>query len=281
MAFYPSRRDTDIVLTSMMAAAKRRTFAIHKRGGLVVWSGESHVGKTTTAEWLEREINDRYDPENKDAFCATHFEVAEMGRRSGGHTKKALRTLYHRTLGRLDEGTYRSERPEDLAQLIIHGLKLRRREMIFVDEAGLYSPEALRALVLVSDWAKKLGFRLTLVLIGMDNLERSIRQIVQIDRRVGDWICFETPSEEETFQMLRLYSPLFEDRDPEDEETAELVKWIHDRHSGLPGSIMHFMDRVESKIGKRTLNLRFLNVVYQITSKDRARIRKVMKGGGS
>jgi adenylylsulfate kinase-like enzyme len=75
MSYFPERQEKEFVQTGMMVSAKKRTFAVHRRGGLVVWSGESHVGKTTTAEWLEAQIEARFDAENKKAFRAVHYDV--------------------------------------------------------------------------------------------------------------------------------------------------------------------------------------------------------------
>lgn len=278
MSFFPERTDQDIIRTGMMRAAKRRTFAVHKRGGLVVWSGDSRIGKTTTAEWLEEEIESRYSSDNPNAFRGLHYEVGELGRRaSNGHTKKALRSLHHATLGRLDEGIFRSAPPEDLARLIVHGFKRRRLEMVFVDEVGLYTPEAIRGLVLVGDWARKMDHRLTLVLIGMDDLEATIAMIPQVERRVREWICYDPPEVEETAELLACCSGLFSERSLEDPETHELVEWIHERHGGLPGLILPFLERLEGRIGGQDLTLEVLHVTHNLTNNDRNRIRGTMK----
>lgn len=278
MSFFPARADSALVRTQMMEQAKRRTFLVHRRGGLVVWSGRSRIGKTSTAEWLESEVNDRYDPENPDAFRAHYYEVGELGRRAAGHTKQAIRALYHAPLGRLDEGVYRSSPPEDLAQLVIHGLRRRAIEMIFVDEAGLYSIEAIRGLVLVVDWARRLGHRLTLVLIGMDDIERTIGSNPQVNNRVSDWVCFDPPKREELFELTQRTSTIFADRTLDDPATVELVEWLERTHSSLPGLILPFLDKADALIGTREPSVRFFNAIQSLAEKDRNNIRDITKG---
>jgi len=278
MSFFPARADSALVRTQMMEQAKKRTFLVHRRGGLVVWSGRSRIGKTSTAEWLESEINDRYDPENGDAFRAHYYEVGELGRRAAGHTKQAIRALHHAPLGRLDEGVYRSSPPEDLAQLVIHGLRRRAIEMIFIDEAGLYSIEAIRGLVLVVDWARRLGHRLTLVLIGMDDIERTIGSNAQVNNRVADWVCFEPPKREEIFELIQRASAIFADRTLDDPSTVELVEWLEGTYSSLPGLILPFLDKADALIGTREPTVRFFSAIQSLADKDRNSIRAIVKG---
>lgn len=278
MSFFPARAESALVRTHMMEQAKKRTFVVHKRGGLVVWSGRSRIGKTSTAEWLESQINDRYGPDNSDAFRARYFEVGELGRQTGAHTKQAIRALYHATLGRLDEGVYRSSSPEDLAQLVIHGLDRRAIEMIFVDEAGLYSLEAIRGLVLVVDWARRLGHRLTLVLIGMDDIECTIGSNPQVNNRVADWVCFEPPNREELFKLVQRTSSIFTDRTLDDPSTVELLEWLERTFSSLPGLILPFLDKADAMIGTREPTVRFFNALQSLAGKDRENIRDITKG---
>jgi AAA domain len=186
----PKRKTVEVVLTGQMRRAASRILAIHGGGGLVVVHGRSRLGKTTTANWITGGINDQYNPDDPASFRALHYEVGEIPPWSGQEMKKGIRSLYHATIGRLDEGQYRQLPPEDLARQLVFGLRRHHLQMIFVDEAGCLSVDAIRGMVLVSDVAHLSNWPLTIVFVGMDDLPTKICDLPQLEKRVHEWLYF-------------------------------------------------------------------------------------------
>ena len=174
----------------MMKFASKLTLEAHYNCGLVMWSGGVGRGKTWCAEWMVEELNAKYDPQNPDTFRLHHYEVGKIAKWSGREEKIALRSLYHATIGPMDEGVYRTFPLEAIAEMIVHGLRRMGYQIIFVDEAGRLSIGALDALVLVSNTAGIMGWPLTFVIIGMDDLPIKITSIERIYSRVHQKVCF-------------------------------------------------------------------------------------------
>ena len=110
----PKKETHGIVVTGQMKRAARRLLAIHR--GLGVLHGRSRLGKSTTAKWITNEVNKQFDPDEPGSFRAHHYECGEIRPYSGQEQKQGIRSLYHSTIGRLDEGQYRQLPAEDLAR---------------------------------------------------------------------------------------------------------------------------------------------------------------------
>ena len=95
---FPEPEEEVIVETPLMRAVASRTLAVHKGGAVVIWTGPPRNGKTETAKWMVRRIDEAYD-KNPHAFRALHYEVGEIEKFSGNEMKRGLRSLYHATIG--------------------------------------------------------------------------------------------------------------------------------------------------------------------------------------
>lgn len=147
-----------IVPTGLMLEVINRTSAVHPGNSL--WYGESRLGKTTTARYMAQKIEEAYSPQNPHAYRAVHYEVGEIAAWTGNEVKKGIKSLYYATIGRIDEGVYRHDPPESLAAQLVHGLRRKNVQIVFVDEAGTLSLEAIRGMVLVANVAKNMGYPL-------------------------------------------------------------------------------------------------------------------------
>jgi DNA transposition AAA+ family ATPase len=206
---FPEPRNTQLIETGMMKWAMQRLLSAHPDGGFCAWSGRAGIGKTTTAEYMVKLIMQKYDPNNPRAFKAIHYEAGAVAEWSKHEMKRGIRSLYCGVDYRLDEGLYRGYLPEELATDLVHFLKKMNIQLIFVDEAGCLSLNAIRGLVLVSDTARNMGWTLTIVLIGMDDLPHKLTRSPQVERRVIEWCYFKPYSLKETHQLLGILHSYF------------------------------------------------------------------------
>jgi hypothetical protein len=268
---FPQKRAEKVVATPMMRSIAERTLAVHPLGALVSWTGEAGIGKTSTAKLMVEELESQYDASNPDAFRAVHYEVGEISSWSGHENKKAIRSLYHATLGPLNEGTYRYSPPEAIASQLIRGLRRKNIRMIFVDEAGLLSLRAIRGMVTVRDVAENEGWTLTIVLIGMDNLCRLLTKNPQVERRIHEWCYFRNYNVEDTWKLLQHLSPWFADLDARKPEHHAMVEYVHKHYEGNPGKMVPFLQRLDRRMarGDVRLDMMLLKGVRMYTLQDR------------
>jgi hypothetical protein len=189
------------------------------------------------------ELNAQYDPQNPESFRLLHYEVGTIAKWSGREDKTALRSLYHKIIGPMDEGVYRRFPLEAIAEMIVHGLKTTGCQIIFVDEAGRLSLGALDALVLVSNTAGLMGWPLTIVIIGMDDLPFKITLNPRIYSRVCQKICFEPYKLKETWDLLAVLDPHFARLNREDRKAKEQVELVHELCGGNAREITSLVSR--------------------------------------
>jgi hypothetical protein len=236
--------DVEIIIeTGAMRETIKRTLAVHP--GNSVWYGLSRIGKTTTARFAAEKIRQAYDAENPHAFRAVHYEVGEIGAWTGNEQKKGLKSLYNATLGRIDEGLYRADPAETIVEYLVRGLMRKNIGMIFVDEAGNLSLDAIRGMLMAFDAAKNIGHRLSMVFIGMDDLPVKVTKLPQVNGRINEWCYFEPYTFEEVAKLLSELHPHFAGLDLEDPLQREQVELIYDLHGGFPGHIIPFMRKLE------------------------------------
>lgn len=227
----------------MMKMASKLTLEAHYNQGLVMWSGGVGRGKTWCAEWMVDELNAQYDPQNPASFRLKHYEVAPNKQRGGREDKAALRRLYEAIVGPMDEGVYRRFTLEAIAEMVVHGLERTCCQILFVDEAGRLSLEALDALVLVINTAEIKGWPFTIVVVGMDDLPIKIKLNPRIYSRVCQKICFEPYTLNETWDLLAALDPYFAKLRREDREAEEQVKLIHELCGGNARDITYLVSR--------------------------------------
>jgi len=269
---FPEPKQRKVILTKMMRQIINRTLSVHTLCALVIWYGESRIGKTTTARYVAEKILEEYDENNPRAFRAKYYEVGEIALWSGNEMKKGIKSLYFAALGfPLDESTYIKDPPEAIALRLVHELRKRNIQLIFVDEAGCLSLDAIRGMVLVRDVAESNGWTLTLVFISMDDLPQKIGKLKQIDGRTYEWCYFEQYSLNETWNLLAELHPHFAGLDRNNEDHRAQVEFLHETYGGFPGQLIPFIHRMEyrSQEFRGKIELRFLRATHLLTARDK------------
>jgi len=234
---FPVRAQDRLIQTAQMIRTANRTFAVHALCALVLYVGRSRLGKTTTARWITAQINDRYDPEDESSFRAFHYEVGAIEEWSGNEMKRGIRSLYEAVVGSpLDEGFYRQSPTEGLARHTVFALRRKRIQMVFIDEAGCLSLDAIRGMVLVRDTAEIEGWTLSLIFIGMDELPKLMLKLKQIENRIHEWVYFEPYNIDETWELLVELHPYFVALDARQMADREQVEFVHEISGARPGS---------------------------------------------
>lgn len=276
---FPTKRTFPIIETMMMRLIIERTLSVHVLSPLIIWYGVSRIGKTTTAQLMVDKIAEIYDPDDPNAFRAVHYEVGKIEENVGNDSKRGIKSLYNAVMDTpLDEAVYVRDPPEVLAKRLVHGAKLRNIQMVFIDEAGLLSFDAIRGMVLVRDVAENLGWTFTIVFIGMDDLPIKVAREPQVVNRIHEWCLFKEYGFDNTWEMLSELHPHFASLDKNQKEHIEQVEFVHSRHRGLPGLIIPYLQRLDHHLSinklrangyKGEINLTVLRSVYLMTSRDK------------
>lgn len=284
---FPEPRKRVIVETDLMLEIEGRIMAIHELCGLVICYGWAGVGKTTTAEWMVERCNNAFAPHILHAFKAVIYEVAKVRAGWGNEAKRALRSLYVAVSNMpIDEGLYGRLTAEELADLVLTFMKRNRIQLVFVDEAGLLSIEAINGLVLLSDKARQQRFNITIGLIGMDDLPQKldVNRRPQINRRIHEWCYFDHYDFEQTEALLKAIHPYFAKLDSGNVNDCEEIKYIHEISNGLPGYITQFVSRFDAQYqltSPSMVNLLFLKAVHMRNVQAKLTILKQAKNKGN
>jgi AAA+ ATPase superfamily predicted ATPase len=265
---FPIPIEEKIVETGFMREVMNRTLTVHP--GNSVWYGEARIGKTTTARHFVEQITSAYDPYNPYAFRAIHYETGEIASWSGNEQKKGLKSLYNATLGRIDEGMYRTDPPETIVRHLVQGLMRKNIQIIFIDEAGNLSLDAIRGMIMTYDAAKNLGHSLSLVFIGMDDLPVKVTKLPQIKGRIHEWCYFEPFSFEDVAKLLPKLTNHFNSIDLNNSQDYEKVECIIELFGGFPGLIIPFLRKVEryQQVEPEEITIKYLRTIHLRTTID-------------
>jgi hypothetical protein len=267
----PKRSQKITIVTDMMREMINRTLAVHTLSALVLWYGQARIGKTTTARHMVEEINKLFDEDKPDTFRAVRYDVGKIQSGSGNEWKRAIRSFYEETLKcPLDEGFYSRKAPEALAHQVVHGLRRKRIELVFVDEAGTLSLEAIRGLCLIRDIAANEDWTLTIVFIGMDDLPDKLIKIPRIHLRLLDTCHFTQYEVEDTWRLLEKLHPYFSKLDPRSKMHREQVETVHEICAGLPGLIVPYVHKLSYRLQslKGDVDVMFLRAVHELSNES-------------
>lgn len=280
---YPVPLEEKIYVTSFMREAQKRTFAVHRGGAIVVYTGEAGTGKTTTALEICRTLERQFDSSNPNAFRAVHFEFGRIYIGQGNESKRAIRSVYDAVGLNLPEGDYNTMTVEGLAALLVEFLQLQRIQMIYADEAGLVSFEAIGGLVTLVNVAKNMKWPLTLILIGMDDLPIKLKRRQQTNRRAFEWIYFNRYGLKDTIRLLKVMHPYFDELDEHSKEGKDQFKFMHEITLGLPGFMFPFICRFDYRWrglkNLQPINTAFLQMVHMLTLESMQNAVELSKHG--
>jgi hypothetical protein len=266
---FPKPRQKKIVVTDTMTEIINRTLAVHTLSALVVWSGQSRVGKTTTGCYMVDQLNQQFNENDPDSFRAVYYEVGEIKKGSGNEMKKGIRSLYRGALhSQLDEGFYRNNPPEAIAEQLVYGLHRKHIGLVIVDEAGCLSLDAIRGMTLVRDNAESQGYTLTIVFIGMDDLPQKMNLLPQVRYRVKEWCNFSQYTLDEVWVLLKELHPYFANLNGSKSAHREQVEVVHELCLGLPGLIIPFVQKFDYRLTNYAgeVDVKFLRAVYELTN---------------
>ena len=280
---FPSLPAEVVVETDLMVEMETRTLAVFHLGLFLLWYGSAGVGKTTTIQWMVRRINFAYKATNPNAFKAVILETGRVKAGWGNEAKRVIRSLYRAIAGiPIDEGLYGRQTAEELADLVVGIAQRRCIRLIFIDEAGRLSLDAIDGLILVSNKARELKFPISFVLVGMDDLPQKIESRPQSRRRFADWCHFQHYSLEETVDLLAALHPHFDALDLDNRKDLEQIKFVHEISGGLPGFIIPFVARFNAQyeIAEEAIDIVFLRGIHLASLQEKKIIRAQAKRNG-
>jgi type II secretory pathway predicted ATPase ExeA len=248
---FPSRQEDRCIETALVRRTIRQTMDAHPDGGLIVWTGPSRIGKTTTAKEMVKAIEEADTPEDQNAFAPFYYEVS--GNANGNRPASAIggiRSLHFAAIGPIHR-RFRNSPTEDMARRVTQALAERRIEMVFIDEAGTLDIEEIRGLTVVLNEARSIDHRLSIVLIGMDELPATIQKLPQVKNRVVHWCYFEPYSKEEIGDLLYALSDSMKRLDKESPEFAQITDIVFTKYAGIVGTMKPFIRFLDQRLGPR------------------------------
>lgn len=246
MSLYPKKATKKIIRTGQMNLIITRTLGVHLLSSLIAWVGRSRLGKTTTAEELNKELNNAFTSDDPDAFRSAYYQVGEIPGKN--LQKKGIRSLYEACIGPMENSTFKDNSTEGLAKMLVEALQIKNIQMIFIDEAGNLPIEVIRGMVTVRDRAVSMGWTLSLVFIGMDDLPKVLLELPQINNRINEWCYFKPYTLEETFSFLSRLEPYFLSYSLKNPEHLKQIQFIHEQFDGTPGLFIPFLRRLNNRI---------------------------------
>lgn len=267
----PRRAQKITVVTPMMKEMINRTLAVHSLSALVLWYGQARIGKTTTARYMAEEINKLFNEGNPDTFRIFHYEVGRIISGQGNEWKRAIRGFYQAIFeSQLDQGFYVRNPPEAIARHVVHGLRRRRIECVFVDEAGTLSIEAIRGICLIRDTAVNEGWTLSIVFVGMDDLPDKVIKVPRIHLRFLDTCHFTQYGVDDTWNLLKKLHPYFDKLDQKTKAHREQVETIHELCCGLPGLIVPYVHKLSYRLQFLTgdVDVPFLRAIHELSNES-------------
>jgi hypothetical protein len=241
-------------------------------GNMSCWYGNAGIGKTTMAELLETKINEAFSKNqtNPNAFRAKHYQVGENSE-GGSEQKQGIKAVYIAMGITLTEGEYRFRQTHELADDAVEIARRKRHKVFFLDEAGNLSTNAIRGIVTIRDRSVKIGWPISFIFIGMDDLPQKLDMLPQIRRRVHPWVYFEQYSFDETWDLLSKLHPHFKTLDKENQKHIAQVKFIYEIFGGYPGAIVNFLIDFDSaiKAHQGAVDERFLRSVHYLMTESK------------
>lgn len=284
---YPAPRHSRVVVTPEMESAFHRVAVCHSGPGqMVAVVGPSGAGKTTSMRLLSRQIDEDCAANVPNAWRTLYYVTADL---TNAHRttieRHVLAQLLSDGFGLSVEKDLRRSRPEDLRQKILLAARQRNVQMVFIDEAGLIPSPGLNALAnLVNAAEVKFQWPLTIVLVGMNNLPITIRELPQVDRRVVDTIFFQPYGPEEALEALAQIEPFFETVDLGTDDGLAVMQFLTSPEvssGGMLGVMIQLVQRTADLCQRdgRPFSLRELRMVHQLSARDRNRAMEQAKNG--
>ena len=231
-----------VIVTPMMERVLEETLTARGQMTGALWSGAAGAGKSTTARWLQEQINAACDPRVEGHFRCVYWETPPF---SGKHHDAGilLSGLYLAvTHHPMDPGAARGRGVEGRVGLVLAAMRKRNVGLLIVDEAQRLTEPALDALVLLGNQSTgERSLHLTTVLVGSGKLHSKLAKSPHLNRRFRTRIPFKDLGRDEIAQFARiLYPHCFDGEVPED-ILDFLSKWT----AGNPAELVLLLGRAE------------------------------------
>lgn len=266
MGIFPAVPSTPIYVTGLMREAMKHTLHARPDSGVVIWTGPTRIGKTTTARHLMQLINDAYSPGEATAFRCAYAEVGITPRfKELRSMKQGIRSLHATILGPLDDRIYHRELAQELVQRVVEGARLTQVGMVFIDEAGCLGIDEIRGMVAVRNAAEVAGWPLSIVFIGMDNLPGVLHDNPHVEGRIHSWCYFEPYDIDTTWAFLAAVSTHFRSLKRRDIDHEAQVAFVHETYRGVIGRMIPLVRRVDLRASENPsdeVDLLFVQAVH-------------------
>ena len=185
--------DGPILDNKQLRTAIQLTKLTHsERPGLQIWVGDVGAGKTVAAEQLEKECIAAADRGDEGAYRAHKFTTGgDLYSNSTRKMKRGIYDVYCAEIGALTPGELQARTEKALVDEIVEDLRLRSMQLLIIDEAGMKTMEEIRGFAAITDAALSAGFRLTILLLGMDDLGGKATGMGVLESRIKRIYNFE------------------------------------------------------------------------------------------
>lgn len=280
----PSR----VVITPEMEIAFQRIKRVHRQGPcqMAAVVGPSRAGKTTSMLLLADDLNTRCDANEPEACRAIYYVAADYkADRRATLERHVLAQVLSDGLDISVASDVRRLRPEDLRKKILLACRQRNIEIVFIDEAGQIPAEGLAALANLMNTAQVMfQRRLTIVLIGMDDLPLAIGEQPQVSKRVIDTIMFRPYGPAMAREILAQVEPFFDTLDLETEDGRRVMEFMTSKEVS-DGGVLGMMIQLVRKTSEQCrdhgteFSLRELRMAHLEAARDRNRAIDSAKNG--
>ena len=176
---------------SEIPGVRRKKIAVP---GLHVWTGPPGLGKSIAAQQLEVELQAEHEAGGAQAYqarwCVAAGDVYQGGTRK---MKRGISLLYRTVVDpELSDRDERSKKEGDMVNEIVALSKVDNIQMLMVDEAGTNTPAEIRGFAQVYDAALKAHHKLSIVLVGMDDLAWKVKSLGVLRSRIRSELLFGT-----------------------------------------------------------------------------------------
>lgn len=152
-------------------AMARILYALHRRKGAALLTGDVGCGKTT----LSRALIQQLSREDYHVGLITNPLLKPV---------EFLREILYQ-FGLEPSSRSKHELLQDLGEMLISDFKLNRTTLLILDEAQLLSPVNLEEVRLLLNFQFNDRFLLNLLLIGQSGMQEEIRRVEQLDSRIA------------------------------------------------------------------------------------------------
>ncbi|MBY0489469.1 MAG: AAA family ATPase [Gemmatimonadaceae bacterium] len=222
-----------------------------KTPGLQEWTGPPGLGKSIAAQQLALECNQEADANLPGAFRAVYFATAgDADHETTRGMKRGVYTVFQGVLEEsLSAGEYKHMTENELAEMVVEHCRLMNIQLIVVDEAGTKTEAEMRGMAHITNLALEEHWRLSILLVGMDDLANKMDEQKSLSSRTRRVLVFQHWSTEDfqTFLETRdgIIGEIFA---KPTKDTRRVIEILHGACRGEPRELDTLVCEVEIRI---------------------------------